>query len=44
LRPTGTAELQHRALAELARMHNGRGTVVDRGATVHFAIAPPKPP
>lgn len=43
LRPAGTAELQHRALAELARMHNGRGTVVDRSATVHFAIAPPKP-
>jgi trans-aconitate methyltransferase len=41
---TDAAEFRQRALAELARMHRSGGIVVDRGATVHLAAAPPHEP
>jgi hypothetical protein len=31
------ADLRHRLLAELARMHDDGGIVLDRGATLHLA-------
>lgn len=40
LSPTDAAEFRQRALAELARMHQSGGIVVDRGATVHLATSP----
>ena len=35
------AEFRRRSLAELTRMHQAGGIVVDRGAFVHLATAPP---
>ena len=41
LSPADAAEFERRAMAELHRMHERGGIVVDRGATVHLATAPP---
>jgi ubiquinone/menaquinone biosynthesis C-methylase UbiE len=40
LSPPDAAEFQQRALAELTRMHQSGGIVVDRGAIVHLATTP----
>jgi SAM-dependent methyltransferase len=39
LSPPDAAEFRQRALAELTRMHQSGGIVVDRGASVHLALA-----
>ena len=43
LSPADAAEFARRALVELTRMHHDGGIVVDSGATVHLAAAPPRP-
>jgi len=40
LAPADAAELQRRAFAELTRMHDRGGIVIDRGANVHLARVP----
>jgi hypothetical protein len=40
LRPADAAEFQQRALAELTRMHESGGIVLDRGAVVYLATVP----
>lgn len=40
LSPSDAAEYERRALAELTRMHNSGGIILDRGATVHLATNP----
>jgi len=40
LNPTDAAEFRRRSLAELTRMHQSGGIVLDRGATIHLATNP----
>jgi SAM-dependent methyltransferase len=40
LSPADAAEFRRRALAELTRMHESGGIVVDSGAAIHLATAP----
>jgi ubiquinone/menaquinone biosynthesis C-methylase UbiE len=40
LSPADAAEFRRRALAELTRMHESGGIVLDRGAAVHLAAGP----
>jgi ubiquinone/menaquinone biosynthesis C-methylase UbiE len=47
LAPADAAEFRQRALAELTRMHDSGGIVLDRGAVAYLATAPanaPEPP
>lgn len=41
LTPADAAEFRRRALAELTSMHESGGIIVDRGAVIHLATAPP---
>jgi hypothetical protein len=40
LDPAAAAEFQRRALAELTRMHQSGGIVLDRGAVAYLAAVP----
>jgi SAM-dependent methyltransferase len=44
LRPADAAEFQQHALAELTRMHESGGIVLDRGAVVYLATVPAADP
>ena len=44
LDPADAAEFQRRALAELTRMHESGGIVLDRGAVAYLATVPVNDP
>jgi len=44
LGPADTAEFRRRALAELTRMHESGGIVLDRGAVAYLAAVPGREP